>query len=150
MGETIMVLLVFFVLVLLGFIFYINVMKSNIEVKREEIKQKEAIQVAQRAMFLPELQCAFRNIEANDCVDIMKLSAAADIILENQIFYFDKLGFSKIVVNEIYPEEKSYLLYDNSLPTFQDKTTTYLPIDIFDPTLEEHAFGIMQVEVYAK
>ena len=150
MMETMAVLLIFFVLLLIGFMFYVKVMKGNIEIEEEEAKQLQAIQVAQRAMFLPEVQCSEENVVDPDCIDIFKLDAAADIMGQNQIYYHDRLGFSTIVVNEIYPYSNSWALYNNPMEGFEDKITTDLPISIFDPKEKKRAFGIMQVSVYLK
>lgn len=148
MMETIAVLLIFFVIVLIGFTFYARVMQGNLEIKQEEARQLKAIEVAQRAMFFPELQCSKENIVATDCIDIWKLDAAADIMGQNQIYYHDRLGFSKVVIDEIYPDSNSWVLYDRSLDKFQDKITSHLPISIFHPEEKKYSFGVMEVDVY--
>jgi len=150
MMETIAVLFIFFVLVLVGFIFYIRIAQGNMEIDKEETRQLKAIEVAQRAMFFPELQCSEENIVASDCIDILKLNAAADIISQNQLYYYDRLGFSKIVVTEMYPTSNNWTLYDRSLVKFADKITTHLPISIFDAKEKKYSFGIMKVDVYTK
>jgi uncharacterized protein (UPF0333 family) len=150
MMETISVLLVFFILILIGFVFYVKIIKGNIEIEKEEKRQLEAIEIAQRVMFFPELQCSEENVVRSDCIDILKLNAAADIIRQNQIYYYDRLGFSKVLVNELYPKNRNWILYDKSLVKFKDKITTHLPISIFDPKEKEYSFGIMQVDVYIK
>ncbi len=58
MGETIGILFVFFILVVFGFVFYMNVMKGSSKVEMEENIQLKTIGIAQRASFLPELQCS--------------------------------------------------------------------------------------------
>lgn len=150
MMETIAVLLVFFILVLIGFVFYVRIMHGNIEIEEEEARQLKAVETAQRAMFFPELQCSEENIVTSDCIDILKLDAAADIISQNQIYYYDRLGFSKIVINEIYPESNSWILYNKPLVEFEDKITTHLPVSLFYPEERKYSFGIMLVDVYTQ
>ena len=148
MMETIAVLLVFFVLVLIGLVFYSKIMRSNIEIEKEEARQLEAIEVAQRVMFFPELQCIEENIVTNNCIDTLKLDAATDIISQNKIYYYDRLGFTKVAVKEIYPDINDWVLYERPLTKFQDKITTNLPVSLFNSKENKYSFGIMQVEVY--
>ncbi len=153
MGETIAVLFIFFILVLIGFIFYVNVVKNNIEVEREEIRQEEAIKVAQKALFLPELQCSDQNIDTNDCIDRLKLEVSGGeegIINSNKMYYFDTFGFSRITVENIYPNKESWVLYDNSLDKFSSKITTHFPVVVYNSTSRHNSFGVMKVETFTK
>ncbi len=153
MMETIAVLLIFFVLVLIGIIFYVNVMKGNLEIEAEEARQLEAIEVAQRAIHLPEVQCSKgMDIVTSDCVDVLMMEAfdSEGIVSKNQLYYHDRLGFSKIVVREIYPNENKpeWVLYNLSLDKFKDKMTTYLPVSLKHSKENKYSFGIMQVDVF--
>ncbi|MAE42761.1 hypothetical protein CMO93_03245 [Candidatus Woesearchaeota archaeon] len=152
MLETIAVLFIFFLLIVIGFVFYAKVLKGNIELQKEESMQLNAIEVAQRASSLPELQCSEDNIVSDNCIDLLKLEAASEIIVkpENEIFYYDRLLFSKITVNEIYPDEKEWSLYDKSLDEFSNKIVTNIPISLFDPVNNKNAFGVMTVTLFLK
>jgi hypothetical protein len=150
MFETIAVIFIFFILVLLGFVFYANLLRGNIEVEREESIQLNSIEVAQRASFLPELQCSEENIVSDNCIDILKLEVAQDIIRDNQFHYYDKLLFSKINIVEIYPENEEWLLYDLSLDEYTSKVVTNIPISLYDPIKNDNRFGVMRVELYLK
>ena len=84
--ETIAVLAVFFILVILGFVFYAKVIKGNVEEEQEEIMQLESVEIAQRASTMPELQCSENNIVKGNCVDMLKLDAAESIIkIDNKL-----------------------------------------------------------------
>ena len=156
MIETIAILIVFFMLVVFGLIFYTKVMKGSYTVKLEEKTQLRAIELAQRASFLPELQCSEENIIKDDCIDLLKLNAAAAIMQDNPIYYYDLLEFSKITVEEIYPEANSWALYDRPLrdsenkEVFKNKISTNIPISIYDPKTKTNTFGIMLVDMYTK
>ncbi|MBS3102043.1 hypothetical protein J4458_01185 [Candidatus Woesearchaeota archaeon] len=150
MGETIAVLLVFFILVLIGLIFYTRIIKGNIETEKEESRQLKAIEIAQRVSFLPELQCSEENIVTDNCIDIMKLDAASGIIRRNEIFYYDMLLFSNITLKEIYPEERQWDLYDRSLGNFTSKLSTNVPIALFNPITKKYSFGVMEVSTFTK
>ncbi len=150
MMETIAVLLIFFILVVIGLVFYTNVLKGSIEIQKEESIQLNAIEVAQRASSLPELQCSEDNIVSDNCIDVIKLQIAADIINANEIHYYDKLLFSKIIISEIYPDKKEWTLYDRPLAQFSNKIVTNIPISLFDPVSNKNSFGIMNVELFLK
>jgi len=150
MMETIAVLFIFFILVLIGFVFYAQVLKSNIDVEKEESIQLNAISIAQRVSFLPELQCSEENIASDNCIDLLKLDAASKIMQENEIYYYDRLLFSKVTVNEIYPNPRQWTLYDRGLNNFSNKLTTNIPISILDPINKKNSFGLMTVELFLK
>jgi len=152
MLETIAVLAVFFILLMLGFIFYTKVIKSGVEEEKEENIQLSAIKIAQQAAALPELQCSQNNVIKDNCVDRLKLEVADNIMQspENEIFYYDKFSFSKITVEEIYPNTKEWPLYDRPLDDYTHTLVTHIPISIFNPENDENAFGLMEVESYLK
>ena len=88
-GETIAVLFVFFILIIIGFIFYVKVIKSNIQSESEELSQLKSVGIAQRIMFLPELQCSEDNIIIDNSIDMLKLESAQNIMKENELYYYD-------------------------------------------------------------
>ena len=152
MLETIAVLAVFFILVVLGFVFYIKMYRGGTEEEKEESIQLSAIKIAQRAATLPELQCSENNVVRDNCVDRLKLDAIKDLNLmnTNEIYYFDKFSFSKITVEEIYPDGEIWELYDRPLDDYTHKIVTNIPISIFNPRDYTKAFGVMTVETYLK
>lgn len=150
MMETIAVLFIFFILVVMGFVFYAKILKGNLELQKEESIQLNAIEVAQRASSLPELQCSEDNIVSDNCIDILKLEAASGIMQQNDVYYYDRLLFSKITVNEIYPGSREWGLYSRPLDEFSNKITTSIPISLFNPIENKNAFGIMTVELFLK
>ena len=152
MIETIAILIVFFMLVVFGLIFYTKVMKGSYTVKLEEKTQLRAIELAQRASFLPELQCSEENIIKDDCIDLLKLEAASAIMAreENKIHYYDLLEFSTITIKEIYPDGSSYTIYSRPLIDYKNKISTPVPISLYNPKTKTNAFGIMTVDLYTK
>src|SRR3989344_5606509 len=93
-GETIAVLFVFFILIIIGFMFYVKVIKDNIDIEKEEMSQLRSVGISQRIMFLPEIQSSEDNIIIDNCIDILKLDYAQSIMKENEIYYYDLLEFS--------------------------------------------------------
>lgn len=153
MIETIAVLAVFFVVAILGYLFYSNILKSNLEHGIEESAHLNAIRTAQMASLLPEIQCSSKNAAVNGCIDLLKLEAALDIIQksENEGYYFDKFGFSKIRIQEIYPDAKDVsLVYDRQMKDYARKIAINIPVSLFDPFENRYTFGLMTVEAYSR
>lgn len=148
--ETIAVLFIFFVLVAIGLVFYAVVLRGNIEQQKEEGMELTSIQVAQRAYSLPELQCSEDNIVSDNCIDILKLESASKIIPDNGIYYYDRLLFSTITIDEVYPGDGNWILYDRPLDEFSSRISTQIPISLFDPVTKENYFGVMNVELYIR
>ena len=116
----------------------------------EEARQLKAVEIAQRASSMPEVQCSEENIVIENCIDLLKLDAAADIIDSNKIFYFDRLLFSNISINEIYPERRNWTLYESALGNFTSKISTNIPISLFNATNKKYYFGVMKVDTFAR
>lgn len=150
MLETISVLAIFFILIMLGLIFYSKAIASSIGIDKEESIQLGAIKISQKISFLPELQCSQQNVVKDNCIDLQKLEAMPEIIKENEVHYFDQFSFSRIIVNEIYPGENEWILYDRPLEEYSYKIATNIPISLFDPIENKNAFGIISVETFSK
>ncbi len=155
MGESIAILFIFFVLLIFGFVFYMNIMKGSAKVEVEENIQLKAVGIAQKASFLPELQCSEENVRVEDCIDRHKLEAVHNLLSENNIYYFDIFEFSNISVRKVYPfpevgETIDWELYDNVPGEFTSKLSTFIPVSLFNSTTKSYDFGILAVEVYTK
>lgn len=149
-GETIAVLFVFFILIVIGFIFYVRIIKGNLELEKEELSQLKSIGIAQRVMFLPELQCSKDNIVTENCIDMLKLDFAKEVMKENEIYYYDLLEFSDISIKKIYPNEAKWSIYTRRIDDFKNKFVTNIPISLFDPVTGEHSFGVLTIETLTK
>lgn len=149
-GETIAVLLVFFVLVVVGFIFYVKIIKGNIELEIEESEQLRSVGITQRVMFLPELQCSEDNIIIENCIDILKLESSQNIMNKFEINYYDLLEFSNISIFEIYPGELQWNIYSRETSDFNNKFVTNVPISLYDPIIRKHKFGVLTIETFSK
>ena len=150
--ETIAVLAVFFVLVVLGFSLYSKFFGIGIEDEKIEGFDLNAIKISQKASFLPELQCSLGGNIIDNCIDLLKLEAMPGIISreENKLHYFDNFGFSRIMVKEIYPGFREFLVYSNSLDDYSYKAAINIPISLFDPIENKYSFAVMNVEVFSK
>ena len=151
MGESVAILFIFFILLVFGFVFYMNIMGGSAKADLEENIQLRAIGVAQRASFLPELQCSKENVRDDNCIDLLKLNATAQLLKENNLYYYDVFEFSNIYVRRIFPEpEKIWQLYNNAPANYSYKLSTFIPVSLLSATSDKYDFGILVVEVYRK
>ena len=152
MMETIVVLAVFFILIVIFYAFYSNT-AVGADKEKGKIRQLEAVKIMQQVSSLVELQCSERGIIKDGCIDLLKVDAASEIMqsAENKEPYFDKFGFSRITMNQIYPEIKDIaVIYDNSLQDYSYKDVSNIPVSLFDPIKNEYYFGAIHLEIFSK
>jgi len=148
MFESIAILIVFFILILFGFMFYTALQKSEIQRGADESATLKAIDTAQVISFSAELQCSQKNDQDEDCIDLLKLDSAKNIIDNNREDYFPMFGFTDIYVEEIYPNNNSYSFYDFPKEKYNRKISTQFPKLLYNPITDSYSFGILYVDNY--
>ena len=150
MQETIAVLAVVFIIFMIGFGLYSKFFIDAAGDKQEAAFELEAIGSAQSISFLPELQCSNNGVTANNCVDFIKVMAAASLINDNKYssYYFEKFGFAIISINEIYPISAKVILYNKTLESYSYKSAINLPVLIFYPLEGKYGFGVINFEAF--
>lgn len=149
-GETIAVLFVFFILIVVGLIFYARVIKGNIEIEGEESSQLRSVGIAQRVMFLPEVQCSEDNNIIDNCIDTLKLESAQSLMRENEVYYYDLFEFGNISIAQIYPNEAKWSLYLRKADNPRNKIVTNVPVSLYNPVTRRHGFGVLTIETFSK
>jgi len=149
-GETIAVLFVFFILIVIGFLFYTRIIKSNIESEQAEISQLRSIGISQIVMFLPELQCSEGNVVIDNCIDTLKLDAAKNRMRQNDVYYYDLLEFGEVNISEIYPDSSNQWNIYSRKTNFTSKFVTNVPISLYYPIDKKYGFGILTIETLAR
>ena len=145
MMETIAILLVFFLLLILGFIFYIKTTKYSSQQKISQTQEFESIKVSQETSFLPELQCSSKNIINENCFDKYKLNAFVNLP-NNEENYYHIFYYSNIIVKEIYPGNSTWSLYTRT--SNASSYLTSIPILLYNATDKTNAFGLLTVRYY--
>jgi hypothetical protein len=142
-----MVLFIFLILLMFGLTFYVRYQKGSVASIKSDQTIKKSVQISQVFSGLPEVICSFDNVKSENCIDVLKLESASDVIINHQSFYFPYFRYSEIIVYEIYPEKKEWVLYNNSL----DKTTklsTPIPVALYDGRIKAYYYGVMEVNYY--
>jgi hypothetical protein len=150
MMETIAILFIFFILVAFGFIFYANMLKGSVEITKRETSELRAVELAQTVSTMPELYCSEENVLETNCIDLLKIDTAAEVINNNYITYFDLFGYADISVEEVFPNNENYTIYSNKPSEYKARLPSYIPISLKDPLNKGYAFGIMTVVLYAR
>lgn len=162
MTESIGVLIVFFFLIIIGFMFYTQFQTAAIQEKKQELTAQRALQIAQIASNLPEIQCSFGAEEVvvkGVCLDLLKLKTFQNF---ETLFYYDLLFYSNISVRILYPgslpshveEIVESPIYENVPEEFTSKIRIYFPVLVRDvaanPPGSQFYFAVLTVDVYSR
>ncbi|TKJ17385.1 hypothetical protein CEE44_02520 [Candidatus Woesearchaeota archaeon B3_Woes] len=145
MMETIAIMLIFFVIIVIGFTFYIRTSGFSQGQKIAKIQELESIKVSQAISFLPELQCSSKNIIKDNCFDMYKLSAFMTLPDKNNVYY-PFFYYSDITVKEIYPSNKEWNIYNRTRSGSVYKTS--IPILLYNATTRTNSFGMLEIKYY--
>lgn len=150
--ETMAVLLIFFILIGIGMIFYVRVYKSNLDITKYGYSQSKSVAIAQRAMSMPELQCSKNKVAADNCIDVLKLEAAINVISSNEISYYDLLEFGEVNVTLEYPSSaaQKWVVYSRKIDKPSSSFLTFVPVSLYDPSTETYGYGVLSVETQTK
>lgn len=154
-GETIMVMVIFFILLVIGIIFYAKVQQHLSKIDEEEYLAKRAKDMAMSVSFLPELQCTKTGTEDFDCIDKVKLESFQKIVPGSVYsrYYKNLFSNSKISVHEIYstsPLAEPVELFESVIDKSAVKGSQliFIPVTIYDPRTEISSYGYIKLEVY--
>jgi hypothetical protein len=150
MGETIAILVIFFFLLIFGMSFYMNFFMRDVRNKAHDFTQLEAIEIIQKAVYLPELQCSDMEVQITSCYDLLKVMSFKAIIEASpfiKLEYYPILGYSSLSLKPIYPDGIPILIYNNTFSEneYGDKTVVNIPISIFNATSDTYSLGVLEL-----
>jgi hypothetical protein len=151
MGENIAIIFIFILLIVGALMFYAKVQKAEFSINKEEVSDKEFVQVAQKVSFIPELRCSSENVPVDNCFDALKLSKFASLVESDYLYYENDLGTSTITLEQVFPDNgMSWTLYNN--PGGKSSSVpAYIPVSIFNATdgpLGSYYLGVLIVDVW--
>lgn len=151
MFETVGVLVVFFFLLIGGSVFYFGAQTSSLEKDRVEAQEQESLQIVLKSLYLPELDCSFLKTQKENCVDVLKVEHFSRLLRNESVMqsYYEEFGDATIRISEIYPEGRSFVLYNNTPAEFRDVRVTRSPVLVYDSIQDIQRFGVIEVRVYA-
>ncbi len=145
MFETISVLLVFFVLLVFGMIFYGYYSSQKAKEAQSENDELLSIGLAMKIAHFPELKCTKGDITIENCFDLLKLKAFEESVINNKQYYFNIFSYSHITAEELYPGNQSYNIYSNAASADIAGLTTWVPISFYNPINRTHSVGYLKV-----
>ena len=154
MFESMAVLVVFFFMIVFGITFYFKLQETSLQREFLRNTQLQSIQIAQKSMFLPELDCSFVGVQKENCFDYEKIRQFAKMLEQGQsgteqarLYYFDVFGYSNITVYKVYPSSEKIMLY--SKPSNKEsRKVTQVPLLILDSKTNTYSFGYLEVMVF--
>lgn len=158
-GESIIVLVIFFILLVMGMIFYAKIQSRINAQEQDEFNAKRAIDMALAIKTLPELQCTTQSIEEFDCIDLSKLVVLQNMLIDKPAYvryYAQMFPNSKATIKQafapfgaILPSE-GIILFDNFYTDEAGMTSLKklaLPVTLFDPISDAYSFGFIELEI---
>ena len=161
MFETIAVLIIFFFLMAIGLVFYYNYQTSSLQSEKEKLAQLYAFQIATKTFSMPELDCSVVGLRLANCFDKIKIKEFRNMLNEDdaRLFYFKEFGFATIKIQEIYPNNEEFILYNITPKSFKSKYPSFSPMILFNSLNGEGcmnlvkgtcSFGIIEVSYYVE
>ena len=150
LGETIAIMFVFFILLIVGAVFYMNLQRTTVARDISEAYELRAVELAQIISFLPEAQCTTFNDVKASCFDIYKLISLGKVTAtpKGLDVYSVEFGTTKIDLLVIYPFESNWTLYNNPKKDFKDAPVTHIPISLYNSSSDKYYFGVLEVTTY--
>ena len=146
MGETMAVLIIFFFLLMFGFAFYAKVQEKLVGDRYKENINLQVLQVTKKASYLPELQCSVLNVREDNCFDVHKVEVFYDLVKDNRTYinqYHNIFGFSDIILQEVYPGDSKYMIYNSSVVNASQTLSSRVPVSIFDGGTDRYSIGLL-------
>lgn len=156
MGETIFAVIIILLLIVFGLVFFKETQKDELTQKKAAFLDLDSVAVAQYMSSLSEIQCSILEVKELSCFDIEKMNAfkklRTNYPLLTSEYYFSKLGNAYVYVDEIYPQEKTFVIYNNTLSDDINHNEQFIiiPVSLFDPITKTYSFGTLYMRVYTR
>lgn len=150
-NETILVIFIFTVMMLIGFVLFNRWMSVSIEQEFLDNERSRFSNMLTTVAEMPEIKCSSQGKDFN-CVDSLKLLSA------NKGDYVERFGFREIKVNLVYPEVRErecstatypscdeFLVYSNRPSEFKEEEIIRTPVSLYYPITEEYKIGVLEI-----
>ena len=154
MGESIIILFIFFILVVFGLVFYASISKYTSGKAAVEAEEMNVENIQKELRFLSEIQCTESGNTRFDCYDIGKIIATQESIQENYDYYAQTVFLqTNISFMEVFPGSEEWGLYEpvfteDNLMNVKGGSAFQIPVTLFDPIEDRYNFGYVSIMVY--
>ena len=152
MFESVAVLIVFFFLLVFGMSFFFVLQRASQERELDRIAQLKSIQIAQKTMFLAELDCVFIGVQIENCFDELKIKNFVNLINSSQqaiVDYFNVFEFSTINIVKVFPGDNETITLYSRPREGRGFSVTQIPILLFNPITKVYSYSYLEVISYA-
>jgi len=156
MMETILVMLIFFIMLFMGLYYYSSFRGKGIQQEGEELLTQQQEVLLASISSMPELECNNKN-----CIDATKLIAIKTIINDYKSEYIPLFGFKKIEVELLYPKNQEqqivctpqnypdncnfFPIYSNLNPNKKSEKTISTPISLYFPSKNQYKLAKLSI-----
>lgn len=166
MTETLVVLLVFFMIAGIVLIAVVSFQTGSQDTNEAERASQLALAVAQDVMSMPELVASRQGVEGVNTLDEFKVKAFASLMNESDELalgmYQERFGSSTITLRYVFsPElargdiEQDLVLYDYEPSTYSGAYPFFMPVTVYNPSGlalgrgPSYAVAILEVVYYS-
>jgi len=146
------VLIIFFFMVVLGLIFYVRYSLDMGEKSLEESLNLQAIEIASRLEYLPEIQCTYGAVIKYSCVDRWKMEKFKESKYLD--IYDSVLPGTYVVLNQVYPAPELPTVdnpHPGIWPIYGQEPESYklfrIPVTIYDAVEKTNNMGYFEIWV---
>ena len=174
MNEIIVVMFIFFVILLIGLIFYFKSQVSSVKSDIESVSDTELKNIMDKVTAMPELRCSQEEFKDDVCFDFNSFMSFKDFADDggNKAYYFGLFKNNRIrleyisagvsvsglfgivtgdnfgtnCVAQSLSSSDVCLIYGDSLQNFAEKRSLFTPVIIYNSGKKASGYGILTVE----
>jgi hypothetical protein len=145
-GESMITIILILMIGALVLVFAFNSGRAKDEDKAQERESEATLETARVVVAMYELRCV-KTGATETCIDAHKAQAFAALWRDYETLYQPLLGGAEIRLVEVFPRERTLLLYNGTVPGRNDpiKRTITIPLTIHNVTAGTNAFGVLEV-----
>ena len=150
MGEIIIVMIVFFMLVGFGVIFFTQFAQGQAKKTTSEVTLANLAETAKIVSSLPEIHCSYALDEDLSCIDTYRAKVFTDALNseEYRLHYSNAFVGYRLKLVCIYPEScantQSYTLFDYT-GNGQNEVPFIIPVYIYNPVTRLKSYGWLEL-----
>jgi hypothetical protein len=154
MGESIIILFIFFILVVFGLVFYASISKYTSGRDAVEAEEMNVENIQKELRFLSEIQCTESGNTRFDCYDIGKIIATQEAIQTHYDYYAQNVFLqTNISFIEVFPGNEEWSLYEpgfteDDMLNIKGGSAFQIPVTLFHPIDDTYNFGYVSIMVY--
>lgn len=147
-----MVLVIFFILLVFGLVFYARFSETSAQDSYRETMIMHAMDATERFQYSPEVLCSRVSVGSDtNCFDLLKLKGFERLFEdeEKEVQYGKYYPNNLVEVHIIYPEDfqDEFVLFDTTDGDSFNSETSFMPAVFFNATSDERYFGYLTFTV---